>query len=110
MGNPDSAVFEVIQLLWLNLIMDIFAALALATGSPTRDLLERRPEPRDAAIITPTMWKMILGQAVYQLVVIFTLHYAGAAFFATGTETQAKQLQTMVFNTYMFMQLFNQTK
>ena len=109
-GTVDDSIFAVIQLLWLNLIMDIFAAAALATDFPTRDLMERRPEPRNAPIITVTMWKMILGQAIYQLVIVFTLHYAGEAFFTTATETQAQQLQTLVFNTYMFMQVFNQTK
>ncbi|KAH7310594.1 hypothetical protein B0I35DRAFT_357918 [Stachybotrys elegans] len=100
----DSAVFAVIQLLWLNLIMDIFAALALATDYPTQTQMERRPEPRNAPIVNARMWKMILGQAVYQLVVIFTLHYAGGRFFPSHSE----QLQTLVFNVYMFMQVFNQ--
>jgi len=56
------------------------------------------------------MWKMILGQAIYQLAVVFTLHYAANNFFPTDTAIQERQLQTFVFNTYMFMQLFNQTK
>lgn len=112
--DVDAAVFAVIQLLWLNLIMDIFAALALATDFPTKTLLQRRPESRNASIITPTMWKMVLGQAVFQLVVIFTLHYTGQEYFV-GTSTDggvdtARQMQTFVFNIYMFMQVFNQTK
>jgi P-type Ca2+ transporter type 2C len=102
----DSAVFAVIQLLWLNLIMDIFAALALATDYPTQSQMERRPEPRNAPIVNTRMWKMILGQALYQLVVVFTLHYAGDRFFPSHSE----QLQTLVFNAYMFMQVFNQLK
>jgi Ca2+-transporting ATPase len=105
-ADIDSAVFAVIQLLWLNLIMDIFAALALATDFPTKAQMERRPEPRNAPIVNARMWKMILGQAVYQLVVVFTLHYAGENFFAP--ETHLQQLQTLVFNVYMFMQVFNQ--
>jgi Ca2+-transporting ATPase len=104
----DSAVFAVIQLLWLNLIMDIFAALALATDFPTQTQMERRPEPRDAPIVNIRMWKMVLGQALYQLIVVFTLHYSGEGFFPAGTHTQ--QLQTLVFNVYMFMQVFNQIK
>ncbi|KXJ89035.1 hypothetical protein Micbo1qcDRAFT_235413 [Microdochium bolleyi] len=115
--NVEAAVFAVIQLLWLNLIMDIFAALALATDFPTKTLLHRRPDPRNAPIITPTMWKMVLGQAVYQLVVIFTLHYTGFDYFMgagggmAGVESwnPQRQMQTFVFNCYMFMQVFNQT-
>lgn len=109
--NVDAAVFAVIQLLWLNLIMDIFAALALATYYPTRTLLERRPEPRNAPVINITVWKMVIGQALYQLVVVFSLHYAGADFFTSSdTNQRDRQMQMFVFNVYMFMQVFNQTK
>ncbi|KAK3306245.1 calcium-translocating P-type ATPase [Chaetomium strumarium] len=109
--DVDASIFAVIQLLWLNLIMDIFAAAALATDSPTPDLLKRRPEPRNAQIIDATMWKMILGQSIYQLAVIFSLHYAGRGVFtASGADEGVRDVQhhTLVFNTYMMMQLFNQ--
>lgn len=108
--GPDSGIFAVIQLLWLNLIMDIFASLALSTGYPSRDALQRRPEPRNASIISIQMWKMILGQTIYQLTVIFVLHYAGDRFFPTSTEYERNQLQTFVWNTYMLICLFNQSK
>ncbi|KAK4096296.1 calcium-translocating P-type ATPase [Parathielavia hyrcaniae] len=114
-GDVHDSVFAVIQLLWLNLIMDIFAAAALATDTPTSDLLKRRPEPRNAQIINATMWKMILGQSVYQLVVIFSLHYAGQGLLTLESTDVAEgvrdvQHATLVFNTYMLMQLFNQLK
>ncbi|KAK0620780.1 calcium-translocating P-type ATPase [Immersiella caudata] len=105
-GDVDSAVFAVIHLLWLNLLMDILAAAALATDYPTDDVLERQPEPRNVHIVSPTMWKMILGQAIYQLIVIFSLHYAGDRYFTTSTG--GYQHQAFVFNTYIFMQIFNQ--
>ncbi|NXG81182.1 AT2B3 ATPase, partial [Baryphthengus martii] len=62
-----------VQMLWVNLIMDTFASLALATEPPTEALLLRRPYGRDRPLLSPTMLKNILGHAVYQLVVIFTL-------------------------------------
>ncbi|TPX12724.1 uncharacterized protein E0L32_000901 [Thyridium curvatum] len=109
-GDVNSAVFAVIQLLWLNLIMDIFAAAALATDYPTSAPLKRRPEPRNAPIINATMWKMILGQAIYQLAVVFSLHYAGEGYFLEpSAQNPGRQLQTFVFNIYMLMQVFNQT-
>ncbi|KAG8165929.1 hypothetical protein KVR01_004481 [Diaporthe batatas] len=108
-AGPDSSIFAVIQLLWLNLIMDIFASLALSTGDPSRDALKRRPEPRNASIISIQMWKMILGQTIYQLTVIFVLHYAGHKFFPTSTDYERTQLQTFVWNTYMLICLFNQS-
>lgn len=107
-GNVDSSVFAVIHLLWLNLIMDIFAAAALVTDSPPDDILQRQPDPRGRHIVSPTMWKMILGQAVYQLVVIFTLHYGGHGYFASDPD--GYQYQAFILNTYIMLQVFNQWK
>ncbi|KAK1590418.1 calcium-translocating P-type ATPase [Colletotrichum navitas] len=102
------SIFTVVQLLWINLIMDIFASLGLATDYPSPDFLKSRPEPRNAPIVNISMWKMILCQAVYQLAVMFTLHYAGDGLFRPATDADRAALQTMVFNTYVWMQFFNQ--
>ena len=64
-------------MLWVNLIMDTLASLALATELPTEELLERRPYGRTKALISRTMLKNILGHAIYQLTIIFTLLFAG---------------------------------
>lgn len=64
-------------MLWVNLIMDTFASLALATEPPTESLLKRRPYGRNKPLISRTMMKNILGHAVYQLTVIFFLVFAG---------------------------------
>ncbi|WQF79137.1 Putative P-type ATPase, HAD superfamily, P-type ATPase, transmembrane domain superfamily [Colletotrichum destructivum] len=109
-GGTESSVFRVVQLLWINLIMDTFAALALGTDFPTPDLLKRRPEPRGISVLDTTMWKMIFGQSLYQLAVIFTFHYAGERIFQYHTERQLLELQTMIFNIYVWMQFFNQIK
>ncbi|ORX67088.1 calcium-translocating P-type ATPase [Linderina pennispora] len=76
-----------VQLLWVNLIMDTLAALALATEGPTDEVLDRPPQQRNSALITFEMWRMIIGQAIFQ----------GLA-----------QLRTMVFNSFVFLQVFNQ--
>ncbi|GAO17882.1 hypothetical protein UVI_02030200 [Ustilaginoidea virens] len=102
------SIFSVVQLLWINLIMDIFASLGLATDHPSPDFLKRKPEPRNAPIITITMWKMIIGQAIYQLAVIFVVHYAGWDIFDPHTPEEIEKLQTLVFNIYVWMQFFNQ--
>ncbi|KAM0270633.1 hypothetical protein ACHAQH_009364 [Verticillium albo-atrum] len=101
-------IFTIVQLLWINLIMDIFASLGLATDYPSRDFLKRKPEPRTAPIVSITMWKMILGLAIYQLAVMFTLHYAGESFFNAVTPFEKAQVQTLTFNIYVWMQFFNQ--
>jgi len=68
-------------MLWVNLIMDTLASLALATELPTPDLLLRKPYGRTKPLISRTMMKNILGQAIYQLVVIFSLLFIGKYIF-----------------------------
>ncbi|EGX91897.1 P-type calcium ATPase [Cordyceps militaris CM01] len=102
------SIFSVVQLLWINLIMDIFASLGLATDHPSPDFLKRKPEPRNAPIVTITMWKMILGQSIYQLLIVFLVHYIGWDLFNPGTKNEVEKLQTLVFNIYVWMQFFNQ--
>jgi magnesium-transporting ATPase (P-type) len=58
-----------VQMLWVNLIMDTMAALALATEAPTPELLKRRPYGRHEGILTPAMWRNIIGQAIFQVII-----------------------------------------
>ena len=64
-------------MLWVNLIMDTLASLALATELPTEELLERKPYGRTKPLISRTMMKNIVGHAIYQLAVVFTILFAG---------------------------------
>lgn len=68
---------KAVQMLWVNLIMDTFASLALATEPPTESLLMRKPYGRNKPLISSTMTKNILGHGVYQLIIIFTLLFVG---------------------------------
>lgn len=88
--------------------MDICASVAFATDHPSSEFLMRKPEPRNKTIVSITMWKMILGQAIYQLLVVFLVHYVGWDLFNPGTKHEIDKLQTLVFNIYVFMQIFNQ--
>ncbi|KAL4876710.1 hypothetical protein BJY04DRAFT_222885 [Aspergillus karnatakaensis] len=45
-------ILKAVQLLWINLIMDTMAALALATDPPTDAILDRPPQPKSAPLIT----------------------------------------------------------
>lgn len=90
--------------MWVNLIQDTLAALALATDSPSSAVLDRKPEPKKAPLITATMWKMIIGQSVYQLGITLLLHYGGDRIFRYHTTHEKDQLATTVFNTYVWMQ------
>jgi Ca2+-transporting ATPase len=63
----------VIQMLWVNLIMDTFAALALATEPPHRDVLNRPPRSPSDFIVTKVMAMNIFGVAALFLVVLLVL-------------------------------------
>jgi P-type Ca2+ transporter type 2C len=109
-NDEESSVLTAVQLLWVNLIMDTFAALALATDPPTASILHRRPEPKSAPLITLNMWKMIIGQSIFQLVVTLILYFAGESIFDYHSEEKIDQLHSTIFNTFVFMQIFNQYK
>lgn len=105
---------KAVQMLWVNLIMDTFASLALATEPPTESLLRRRPYGRNKPLISRTMMKNILGHAVYQLLIVFLLVFAGDRLFDIDSGRKAplnsppSQHYTIVFNTFVLMQLFNE--
>ncbi|KAF2861165.1 calcium-translocating P-type ATPase [Piedraia hortae CBS 480.64] len=106
--NPNQeSVLTAVQLLWVNLIMDTMAALALATDPPTRAVLHRPPERKSASLITVTMWKMILLQAAYQLTVTLILYFAGSKILGLTGKKGPRLLQTLVFNSFVWMQVFN---
>ncbi|KAJ2851411.1 plasma membrane calcium [Coemansia brasiliensis] len=107
----EKSVFTAIQLLWINLIMDTFAALALATDPPTMDLLDRYPEKQGSPLITFTMWKHIIGQSILQVIVCFLTLYAADDIFNLHTVENSQDmlvLRTLVFNTFAWMQIFNE--
>jgi Ca2+-transporting ATPase len=114
-SSEGHSVLSAVQLLWVNLIMDTFAALALATDAPTEAILDRPPAPKSAPLITTNMWKMIIGQSIYQLAVTFVVYFAGAKIlnynldqeFESRNDDLKIQLDTLVFNIFVWMQVFN---
>lgn len=105
-----SPVLRAVQLLWVNLIMDTFAALALATDPPTEKILDRPPQGKKANLITTNMWKMIVGQSIFQLVVTLVLYFAGIKIlgYEENNADHKLQLDTIIFNTFVWMQIFNE--
>ncbi|RNA01095.1 plasma membrane calcium-transporting ATPase 2 isoform X4, partial [Brachionus plicatilis] len=104
-----------VQMLWVNLIMDTLASLALATEPPTEDLLSRKPYGRTKALISRTMMKNIIGHAVYQIIVIFVILFFGPQIFdmdngipEDATHFKPTQHFTMIFNSFVLMTLFNE--
>lgn len=55
-SSEETSVLTAVQLLWVNLIMDTFAALALATDPATPRSLKRKPDRLTAPLISTDMW------------------------------------------------------
>jgi len=75
LGLPEP--FTIIQILWINIIMDTLAAFALCSEAPHRGLMNQPPVSRDARIVTPFMWLSIIVTATFLIV-------AGILQMATG--------------------------
>jgi len=56
------------------------------------------------------MWKMIIGQSIYQLIVTLVLNFAGNEILGYETKFERDRLETLIFNIYVWMQVFNQLK
>ncbi|KAJ0500045.1 putative P-type Ca(2+) transporter [Helianthus annuus] len=103
-----SAPLTAVQLLWVNMIMDTLGALALATEPPNDELMKRTPVGRKGNFISNVMWRNIFGQAVYQFVVIWLLQSKGKSFFGLDGDDSDLVLNTLIFNSFVFCQLFNE--
>ncbi|KAJ5078877.1 cation transporting atpase [Anaeramoeba ignava] len=105
-GSPLKAV----QMLWVNLIMDTLAALALGTEPPTRDLLNRKPYAKTDSLLSNKMIRNILTQGAYQLSVLFFILYFGGSFFHYDISIPEQQvhLYTILFNSFVLCQVFNE--
>lgn len=65
----------VTQMLWVNLIMDTFAAMALASLPPSRTVMKDKPRSRTSFIIKPAMWRFIFSTGFVFFVILLGLVY-----------------------------------
>lgn len=108
----------VTQMLWVNLIMDTFAAMALASLPPTRSVMREKPRPREAFIISRAMWKSIIGTGgVFFLFLLGLLYYfehtditcltqVGSVPMGANTGLSGYEL-SLFFTTFVFLQFWN---
>ena len=105
-----------IEMLWVNLIMDSFASLALATESPNDELLNRKPYNRDASILTPMMKLNIVSQAIFQILTLTIILFYGDLIFGVPSDRELEHFTwnnvngyhfTIFFDIFVFMQVFN---
>ncbi|CAF0899609.1 unnamed protein product [Didymodactylos carnosus] len=119
----SSVPLRAVQMLWVNLVMDTLASLALATEPPTEVLLERKPYGRTKSIISAFMLRNITGHALYQLTIMFIILWAGdvwPSLLRCGPSTvslinehpelgrEPSEQFTVVFNAFVLMTLFNE--
>jgi P-type Ca2+ transporter type 2C len=111
--------FTVLQLLWINVIMDTFAAIALCSEPPRPGLMRDRPKRRDEDIVTPAMRVTILSTALFFVVVMIGLllgmEHAGWFASASGPNPEHWEFEplnirqvTLFFTIYVLFQVWNQ--
>jgi magnesium-transporting ATPase (P-type) len=103
-----------VQMLWVNLIMDSLASLALATEMPDRKLLQRMPYAKDRSLLTGRLYRFILIGGLYQIIVLLLFMHAPSAFGideedeARGCGSAANIQHSMIFNVFVIMTCFNE--
>lgn len=99
----EQSPLTVTQMLWVNLIMDTFAAIALASLPPTRDVLKEKPRRRSDFIISRNMAALIFGVgAAFVAVLMWLLLY----FRNDGDGLTTYEL-SMFFTAFVMLQLWN---
>jgi Ca2+-transporting ATPase len=114
-AHHNTTPLKAVQLLWVNLIMDTMAALALGTELPTDSLLDRTPYEPMASLCSPIMWRNIFGQSALQLGALLWILYSPTTFFGPGVHASMPAIidksdhhYTLIFNTFVFLQVFNE--
>jgi Ca2+-transporting ATPase len=94
----------IVQLLWVNLIMDTMGALALATEKPTNHLMTKQPVGRSEPPITRIIWRNLIAQALFQITILLVLQFKGRSIFGVDENVN----NTLIFNTFVLCQVFNE--
>ena len=104
----------VTQMLWVNLIMDTFAALALASLPPNSILMRHKPRDSKASIITSRMMKFILVSGALFAVLMIGLYYHfvseanGGRVFVRGINPNINLYEMGIFfSVFVFLQFWN---
>ena len=89
----------IMQVLWINLIMDTLAAIALASEPSDPEVMREKPRDNRESIITPVMWKKILfaGLGIFVASMLFMFL----------NKSQSLKFETVFFTGFVFMQIWN---
>lgn len=94
----------VTQMLWVNLIMDTFAAVALSTLPPSPRVMDEKPRRRNDPMLSRRMWQFILFNGMWMafwLLLLLFLYMNNREHYLTAWE------QTVFFTTFVMMQFWN---
>lgn len=92
----------VTQMLWINLIMDTFAAMALASIPPSESVMKQKPRKSTDFIITPAMYRNIGGMGALFVVVLIGLYL-----FMESNQLLDLRGLTIFFTIFVMMQFWN---
>ena len=95
----------VTQMLWINLIMDTFAAMALASLPPSESVMQEKPRDRNAFILNRPMLREIIGVGVFFFAMLLVLLYI----FQRTDVTQLTDLLTMQLGPKGHISAYEQT-
>ncbi len=95
----------VTQMLWINLIMDTFAAMALASLPPSESVMKDKPRDRNAFILNSPMLREIIGVGGFFFALLLVLLYI----FQRTDVTQLTDLLTMQLGTKGHVSAYEQT-
>ena len=93
----------VVQILWVNIIMDTFAAMAMASLPPNPEVMLEKPRPRNEFIITRAMARTLFTCGIIMVAVLLGMLFWWTI--TTGGLT-VRQL-TLFFSTFVFLQFWN---
>jgi calcium-translocating P-type ATPase len=100
----DSPV-TVIQMLWINMVMDTLAGLAFGGEQALEEYMREKPKKRDEPIINGYMWREIFGGAIYSLLIC--LWFLKSKFVSEFFPENSLRLMTAFFALFMFTGIFN---
>lgn len=122
----EESPLTALQMLYVNLLMDSLGALALATESPAKNVLDYEPVHRAASLVAPGMVRNILLLAIYQILVILLMLFGQVGDAVLMVPKSVLQMQgedggfiynahgarvyryTCIYNFFIFAQIFNE--
>lgn len=115
-----------VQLLWINIIMEVLATLALSTVPPKPSMMKEAPSKQGEKLLSQVVWRSIYSIGLWNVIVMSVLIFFGkqmhglnygSAVQTTDTYHESSDLtfdaeakkthMTLLFNTFIFLQVFN---